>query len=371
MCTRSWWRSLSFFWKTFISLVFLTFLVVGLAEGVLEPLAEGALLSVSGGFQPWHEGIMWGVSIILPSLLCGYIFSRRLSAKMQAMASAADRLSRGNFASRLPVVAGSKDVFDQLAGSFNNMAQSLETLVVNERRLLTDISHELRSPLGRMGIALELLPLKQDPVIRQELLERLEKEVHQMGEMVGTLLYQGKERISAINGKEEPVDISTLLLEVIEDITFHGQRGGKSVTSTIHPDMTIMGNAPRLRLALMNVGMNALFYTSPGKPIFFYLVRGDSCACITIRDYGPGVPESDLENIFRAFYRADDSRDRTTGGVGLGLALAREAVLLQGGSIYARNANPGLEVTIRFPLASLHRSKKTAGGIPELDAPEK
>ena len=205
MKLRNWWLSLSFFWKTFLFLVLLTSSVVALAEGILEPLAQNVLLQVSGGFQPWHEAIMWGVSIIIPSFACGFIFSRALAKKMDAMASAADKIARGNFSARIAVHDSSRDAFERLGKSFNAMAAALENLMENERRLLTDISHELRSPLARMSIALELMPLKHDTASRDQLLARLGKETAHMGELAEMLLAQGKERLQTLKAREETV----------------------------------------------------------------------------------------------------------------------------------------------------------------------
>ncbi|SBW00870.1 putative Histidine kinase [uncultured delta proteobacterium] len=349
MKIRSWWRQLSFFWKTFLYLLISMLALVALVEGVAEPLAEDMLLSFSGEVRRWHDVLLWVASVIIPALACSYFFANALARKINAMASAAARMSRGNFAARLEVCPGSRDVFDRLAGSFNDMAQSLESLIADERRLLTDISHELRSPLARMHIALELLPLKEDGAERERLIRRLEKDVRHMNELVEMLLAQSRERLLALNAEEEAVDLSALLQDVVTDIAFNGQPEGKTVTSVVPSGVLVMGYAPLFRTMLMNVGMNALFYTPPGRPVYVYLARGDGEVRIHIRDFGTGVAEADLENIFRIFYRADDSRTRATGGAGLGLALAREAATLCGGVLEARNANPGLEVCARFP----------------------
>ncbi len=318
---------------------------------LLEPLTERFLLRFSGGFHFWHEGIIWGISIIIPSFVAGYIFSRALAKKADSMAFAADQFARGNFASRIAVRDSSRDSFERLGKSFNDMASSLEGLIENERRLLADISHELRSPLFRMGIALELLPLKHDAESRQQLVARLEQEVGHMSELVALLLARGRGRLLALKVEEETLNVSALLQEVADDLAFQGRPEGKKVVSTIHPDVFIRGHAAQLRMMLMNVGTNALFFTLPEKSMYLYLAVREGNVCIHVRDYGPGVPEDALEDIFRAFYRVDGSRDRNTGGAGLGLALAREAAVLCGGSITARNAGPGLEICMRFPPA--------------------
>lgn len=351
MTFRDWWRRLNFFWKSFLFLLVLMFSTVALVEGIVEPLAEAVLLSYSGKLQRWHETLLGMGTVIFPVIVCGYVFAGVLSRRVNAMAAAAERVSRGNFAARLEVCPGSRDAFDRLAGSFNDMARSLESLIANERRLLTDISHELRSPLARMQIALELLPLKEDVAERERLIGRLEKDVRHMNELVEMLLGQGRERLLALNAEEEAVDISALLKDVVADIAFNGLPEGKTVTSVVPSGVLVMGYPPLFRTMLMNVGMNALFYTPPGKPVYVYLVRRDEEIRIHVRDFGPGVPEADLENIFRIFYRADDSRTRATGGAGLGLALAREAATLCGGTLEARNADPGLEIYASFPAA--------------------
>lgn len=351
MTPRRPWSRMTFFWKTFYCLVLVITIVVGLTEIVFEPFAKVILLRVSDGFKPWHEVILWAVSIIIPSLGCGFIFSRILARKLDAMAAAADRLALGDFSPRVHTDQDSQDSFSRLSRSFNDMAASLGRLMQNERRLLADISHELRSPLARMNIALALLPLKHDPLARLELQGRLEKEVEQMGQLVGLLLQQGRDRLSGL--EPDLVDLSALVREIAEDIHFQGQPHDKKSLCAIPDDARVYGNARQLRTMLMNVAANALFYTPPGGAILFQLERDERHITVRVRDYGPGVPDEQLEDIFRAFYRVDDSRTRSSGGTGLGLALAREAVLDNGGTITARNASPGLEVCIRLPATAL------------------
>lgn len=347
MTPRRLWSRLNFFWKTFCCLVLVITIVVGLTEIVFEPFAKVILLRASDGFKPWHEAILWAVSTIIPSLGCGFIFSRVLTRKLDAMAAAADRLALGDFSPRIDTDQDSQDSFSRLSHSFNDMAVSLGKLMQNERRLLADISHELRSPLARMNIALALLPLKHDPVARAELYDRLEKEVEQMGQLVGLLLQQGRDRLSGL--EPDPVDLSALMREIAEDIHFQGQVHDKKTLCTIPGDVQVYGNARQLRTMFMNVAANALFYTPPGEAVLFHLERDGRHVTVCVRDYGPGVPDEQLEDIFRAFYRVDDSRTRASGGTGLGLALAKEAALDNGGTITARNASPGLEVCVRLP----------------------
>ena len=178
-----------------------------------------------------------------------------------------------------------------------------------------------------------------------------QKEVAFMSRLVGLLLAQGRERLS--HGQEMSfVALDSLLFEIADDIRFQGQVDGIDVVCEITGKQTVRGNAGQLRTMLMNVASNALFYTPPGEPVIMKLFRENDAIVISIRDFGPGVPEERLQDIFRAFYRVDDSRTRSSGGAGLGLALAKEAVESCGGSIRACNTEPGLEIRMTFPAAT-------------------
>ncbi len=341
-------ESLPLFWKTYIFIVALLAVVVTLAEGILEPLAEGILQGLNGGFRPWHEGVIWVVVLLVPSLACGYILSKALTAKLERMGKVSKALARGNLEARLPVQNNSRDAFDMLAQNFNEMASAIERQLHNERRLLADISHELRSPLTRMTIAAELLHRRRGEAEQAAAMLRLDKEVAHMNELVGLLLTQGRDRLSA-SGADGPVDVGAMLAELADDFTFQGEAQRKTVRTDIAGGLRVYGKAPPLQRMFGNLLSNALFYTPAGGAVGITAGREDGEVRVAIRDYGPGVPEEQLEDIFRAFYRVDSSRARSSGGVGLGLALAREAAIIHGGNIQAENAAPGLRVTVALP----------------------
>ena len=340
-------HSLPFFWKMFAGIFLILAFVVGLVEVVLEPIVENMMGVEDDGFNDWHELVLWMVSILIPAAVGGYLLSKALSAKLATMTRASKLLALGDLGARLPVRGDDHDDFDILARSFNEMADAIETQLRNERRLLADISHELRSPLTRMSLAVELL--KRRPGAGGDVLHRLEAEVEQMSDLVALLLAQARER-ERRTGEVETVDMGPLLEGLTADFVFEGKRHGKRLVLTRDEGIVVSGNPMLLRRMLGNLLSNALFYTPEEGAVEVTAFCMDDEVKISVRDFGPGVPKGQLESIFRAFYRVDDSRDRASGGVGLGLALAREAAVEHGGFITAENAGPGLRVTVSLPL---------------------
>ena len=337
------------FWKVYGFIVALLVFVVSLAEGILEPLAADALEDIYGGFQPWHEAVAWAGNILISSLACGYILSKILSDKLGKMAKASKALARGNLEVRLPENGNARDAFDILAHSFNEMADAIKAQQQNDRRLLADISHELRSPLTRMTVATDLLNLKHKDGESVEIALRLEKEIRQMNECIALLMGQARDKL-LYSGIKNAIDLSKILAELADDFSFQGERQRIRIRTAISGGLLVYGNALLLERTFGNILSNAIFYSPPDNVIELEAKRKGDNLHISIRDFGPGVPDDRLEEIFRAFYRVDSSRARTSGGVGLGLALAREAAILFGGNIVAHNAHPGLRVTVTFPV---------------------
>ncbi len=337
------------FWKAYLFVVVLLIAVVGLAEFTIEPAAEALLEGISGGFQPWHEAVIWVVVILSSSLACGYILSTSLTRKLDRMVRAYKALTRGNLRARLPVLGNERDAFDVLSRNFNEMAVSIEAQLRHERKLLADISHELRSPLTRMTIAVELLERRRGEDEHAAVLSRLEREVERMNELVSALLDQARESLTA-QGGARTVDLSRLLSELAADFAFQGEAQQKTIGADIEKGLAVHGEAALLQRLFGNLLSNAVFYAPEGGEVWLAAAREGGEVRVVIRDFGPGVPDDQLEDIFRAFYRVDGSRSRQSGGAGLGLAIAREAAVRHGGSIMARNAGPGLEMTVVLPV---------------------
>jgi two-component system sensor histidine kinase CpxA len=161
-----------------------------------------------------------------------------------------------------------------------------------------------------------------------------------MGQARDKLLY---------SGVKNAIDLGALLAELADDFSFQGEMQRILIHATIGDNLAVYGNALLLERMFGNILSNAVFYSPPDTTIELDARREADNLHINIRDFGPGVPDDQLEEIFRAFYRVDSSRARTSGGVGLGFALAREAAILFGGNIVARNARPGLLVMVTLP----------------------
>jgi two-component system sensor histidine kinase CpxA len=289
------------------------------------------------------------VSILIPSLAYGYILSKILSDKLGKMAKASKALARGNLEVRLPENGNARDAFDVLANSFNEMADAIKTQQHNDRRLLADISHELRSPLTRMAVAADLLNLQHKDEESVEITLRLEKEIRQMNEFISLLMGQARDKL-LYSDRKKALNLEKILTELADDFSFQGEMQRIRMKTTIEDGLVVYGNALMLERMFGNILSNAIFYSPPDNVIELDAKRNGDTISVVIRDFGPGVPEDQLEEIFRAFYRVDSSRARTSGGVGLGLALAREAAILFGGNIVACNAHPGLRVMTTLPF---------------------
>ena len=240
------------------------------------------------------------------------------------------------------------DEIGRLARAFNQMADRIQMLMAAERRLLLDISHELRSPLARLSVAVELARMGEDV---ESHLNRIQKEADRLNALVGELLQVTRAEGDASQRRSERVALDELVADVVEDGRLEAEARGCGIALEAQP-VSIAGDPELLRRALENVVRNGIRYAPTGTDLEVRLSRRDRHACIEVRDHGPGVPEESLPRIFDAFYRVETDRGRASGGVGLGLAIARRAVELHHGSVSARNAHPGLAVQIDLPVSS-------------------
>jgi two-component system sensor histidine kinase CpxA len=239
-----------------------------------------------------------------------------------------------------------------LVRDFNSMADRIELLIAGQRQLLYDMSHEVRSPLARLNVALDLARERkgQDPAF-----EHMEQDLARLDQTMERLLMIARLDTSAAPVAMSAVDLAELVSQIATDARFEIQDQNRSIEFSAEENCHVIGNAELLHSAIENVIRNAVRYTSSDTTVQVQLRRlredGVPHAVLSVRDYGPGVPESERTNIFRAFYRTADARDRDTGGAGLGLAIADRVVRLHGGRIWAENANDkGLLVRIHLPL---------------------
>lgn len=284
--------------------------------------------------------------ILLVAILLCYWLALHLTQPLRKLQRAVERFGRGDFSAR--VASNRRDEFGQLANTFDRMADRIETLLTAERRLLLDISHELRSPLARLGVAVELAR-SGDNLDSQ--LNRIQKESDRLNSLVGQLLQVTRAEGDPSLLRREPVHLDELLQQLIEDSQIEARAHGSELKLAAPAPATVQGDPELLRRAIENVIRNAIRYAPRDSAIDISLVsRGDRVA-LTVRDCGPGVPEEALPRLFDAFYRVESDRNRTSGGTGLGLSIARRSVELHKGTIRARNAQPGLEVEIELPAA--------------------
>jgi two-component system sensor histidine kinase CpxA len=236
------------------------------------------------------------------------------------------------------------------------MADRIQTLVSAQHILLRDVSHELRSPLTRLGVALELAR-ENSPEEMQVYLDRIEHEGAHLNTLIGELLSLSfMESIESVTHPDE-FSLSDMLSTLLQDAEFEAQNRGRNLKGSILPDCYISGDEKLLRRAVENVLRNAIHYSYADGEIQLLLKTEhrdeQEIAVIAILDNGPGIPENELESIFLPFYRVDPSRSLFTGGFGVGLSIAARALHLHSGSITAKNRpKGGLCVTICLPLAS-------------------
>ena len=292
------------------------------------------------GFSYFLPQYVWIVAMVV---LLSYVLAVRLTSPLRRLEKAVERFGRGDLTAR--VNSRRRDEMGQLARTFDQMAERIQTLLAAERRLLLDISHELRSPLARLAVAVELARSGEDA---EGPLNRIQKEADRLNSLVGELLEVTRAEGDPDSLRLEPVRLDEVLRELVDDCSVEAKARDCRLELTANQPVEIRGDAELLRRAIENVVRNAIRHAPPNTAVEVGLTK-DAGVSFHVRDYGPGIPEEHLPHIFDPFYRVDTARSRSSGGVGLGLAIARRAVELHKGRITARNCNPGLLVEIAIP----------------------
>jgi len=304
-----------------------------------------------------------GLVILVAGMVC-YGLASYLTRPLRRLRQAARQLAEGDLTVRTGKAVGCRhDEIGELGRDFDFMAEELESLMKSQRRLLSDISHELRSPLTRLNVALELARQRSGDGAKSAL-DRIELEVVRLNELIGQLLTLARFENQYNESDKTKIDLGALLTQITEDADFEAQGRSRKVQLRIYSQTIVFGIAGVLRSAIENVVRNGIYYTPENSivnVILMQMVRdNDTYAVIRVSDSGPGVPESDMTKIFQPFYRVADARDRHTGGVGLGLAITERAIRLHRGQINASNApEGGLVVEIVLPIVSESQEKNT------------
>ena len=308
-------------------------------------------------FQPGLQPLLFRLLVILVigGIFCFWL-ARYLTTPLLKLRTTTNELAEGNLGARVAdKLTKRRDEIGQLGRDFNGMAERLESMVKAQQRLLGDISHELRSPLARLGVALGLARQRSGAEANGAL-DRIERESDNLNEMISQLLTLTRLESGTDGRKRGEVDLAALVRDVAEDADFEARSVNRSVQVVWTERCTMNGVEELLRSAVENVVRNAVRFTPEGTAVEVALQRQngarDRYAVISVRDHGKGVPEDALERIFRPFYRAEDARDRQSGGgTGLGLAITERAVRMHGGSVVATNAKDGgLSVEMRLKL---------------------
>ncbi|HEX8464508.1 MAG TPA: ATP-binding protein [Abditibacterium sp.] len=306
--------------------------------------------------EPQTRVVGFIVVIFATGLFC-YGLARYLAAPVGKIRKAANRIALGDLSARVEPnrFPRGRDELTSLAGDFDAMAERMESLVAAQNRLLGDVSHELRSPLTRLNLALELAR-RGDEIKRAAAFDRIEREATRLDSLIGELLTLSRlENGLRAENLQRIVDLSALAREVAADADFEAQNAGRGVHVVFcGPEnaVSVRGDAELLRRALENVARNAARHTDAGSKVEIALQADKSGVLLRVRDHGPGVPDEEIESIFRPFYRVEGARERAEfdRGTGLGLAIAERAAHAHGGKISARNASGGgLEVEIWLP----------------------
>jgi two-component system sensor histidine kinase CpxA len=326
----------------------------------LIPGGNGACLAAVAPSRPPLLGVipssLWFLLPALELFCCGIVsllLARYLAEPILRTRDAAMAFAAGDLTARAPNRRHRRDEAADLEREFNRMADRVAAMIAAQQRFIGDVSHEIRSPLGRLALTLGLARREASETLLPRL-DRMEQELDSVTRLVHELLVLATLQGSVHPPAAELIDLPDMLDRVVEDLTFEFHERGHAIRTIRRPgSLLVKGDAALLRRAVDNVLRNALFYTPDDTEVEMLVESDGAWARLVVRDHGPGVPETALPQLFEPFFRVDQARARNTGGAGLGLAITQRAVELHGGRIRAANAHPhGLAVRIDLPVAA-------------------
>jgi len=317
---------------------------------VANPLARKRLLIWVDKF-PFNIRLLF---LLLLSFLCCWLLAKSFTKPLIAIQKASNALGEGKLNTRISAFDKRSDELGDLARSFNTMAIQLESNINSHQRLLGDVSHELRSPLTRLQLAIALVEKsigKDDE--QKKHLNRCENEVDRLEDMISEVLTLSRLEHSKQNFTSEPIDLHNLLQVLVNDFQYLANDRKITLSLISDKDCMISGNPKLLSSAIGNLLSNAVKYSPNNQVINITLIKTTEHLELSVVDQGIGVPDDMLDKLFIPFFRVAEDRERTTGGTGLGLAIAQQAISLHQGTIYAKNTEKsGLSITIVLPLLS-------------------
>lgn len=302
------------------------------------------------------------IGIVVSGLIC-FALARYLSSPIKRLRQAAMQISQGNLDVRMSESTQNRnDEIGALAQDFNFMAKRLQTIINSQKHLMRDISHELRSPLARIQVALELAR-KHKTTIEPEL-QRIELELERLNILIDELLAFVRMEIDKENVDREIINVKELLEQIIDDTHFENSQTiqQQQVILECAADLEILANPQLLYRAFENIIRNACFYTPNGTEVKIKCASANDNVVLTVEDDGPGVPEDMLEKIFEPFVRVSKSREKQSGGYGIGLAITKRAIEIHGGHIKAKNksSGTGISMAVSLPIGSGKTQERTS-----------
>ena len=294
-----------------------------------------------------------GVGVVF-GLIFAFLLARNMAKPIEGLRRALGAVAKGRFDVRLgPALQGRRDELAQLSRDFDRTAEQLDVLLNSQRRLLHDVSHEIRSPLARIQLAIDLA--QQQPDKEGASLVRIQRESERIERLVDELLTLSRLEVGAYPLHLEPVDVGDLLRDVAVDAAFEAERRHCQVSLEVAGDMTVSGCPELLLRAFENVIRNAIRYTFDGTEVGVQARREGDRLVVEVADDGPGIPEAALKSIFDPFVRFREDRGRRDGdeqsGYGLGLAITQQVIQAHGGTIQGGNRRSG-GLVIRIELSA-------------------
>ncbi len=342
--------------------------VVGIANTSSQVMIGPGSVEIDG--EEWHllmvwqhQALLWNrlvsiinghpilivMSLLASAFLC-FLLVTGLISPLRTLQRQVREIADGDLQTRLPEgLTQRNDEVGELCRDFNVMAERLEVTDQTKQQLLRNVSHELRSPLTRMQLSLVLARSKSKDLASSEL-DRMERDIERLNGMIGQLLQWSRMITAFPDPSREVFSLDEAVKELIDNANFEAAMHEKAVMLTRCDSSLILGGQEWLSSAVENIVRNAIRFSPKDGRVEVSLTSDEHEARVVVRDYGPGVPEDELNSLFEPFYRVDETRGGDNSGTGLGMAIAQAAVASHEGSIVAENAAPGLRITITLPL---------------------
>lgn len=295
------------------------------------------------------QALTWGLVImVLLAFIGGLVLSRRTVRKIERINQTTKSIMSGDLSRRVPVT-GRNDDFDQVADNLNQMLDRIQMLMEDIRRVSDNIAHDLRTPLARLRQHLEEARLQEDPSSKSAI--NLEQSIKEADSLLGTfnaLLRIARIEAGQVKAGFADVDFTQLVEDIVEFYDPLVEEKNQVLEKTLEANITSSGDRDLLFQAFANVIENSIKYTPDNGNLSISLIRLSTDLIVTIADNGPGIPASERDNVFRRFYRLDQSRGSS--GNGLGLSMVSAVIGLHNGTITLEDNTPGLRIVIRLPL---------------------